>query len=151
MDGRKSFFFYQEYYEAICNLPKGQCLKALKAIIEFSLYGDTDLIHETGKHSKAYKAVMTVMPLMETERRRSAEGRFCTEYKLWRATVFERDGYRCQLCGVKGGKLNAHHIQSYAYHPMLRYDPDNGVTLCEECHRFVHRALRKGVEFEWRG
>lgn len=151
MEGRKSFIFYREYYDAICDLPKYQFLKAIIGIIEFSLYGDTDLLHETGKHSKAYKAFMSVMPLMKAERRQSVEGRRCAEYKLWRATVFERDGYRCQLCDEKGGKLNAHHIASYAHHPGLRYEPDNGVTLCEECHKFVHRELRKGVEFEWHG
>lgn len=151
MEDRKSFAFYPEYYEAVRDLPKSQCLKALKAIIKFSLYGDTELLHETGKHTKAYKAFMSVMPIMKDERRRSAEGRHCAEYRLWRSTVFERDGYQCQICNAKGGKLNAHHIESYAHHPCLRYEPDNGVTLCEECHKFVHRELRKGVEFEWHG
>ena len=60
------------------------------------------------------------------------------EYKLWRAKVFERDGYKCQNCGKVGGKLNAHHIKPWADYPELRYDIDNGITLCKECHLIAH-------------
>ena len=52
----------------------------------------------------------------------------------WRIAVFERDGYRCQACGLVGVYLEAHHIKSYANYPDLRYEIDNGVTLCRECH-----------------
>jgi hypothetical protein len=56
------------------------------------------------------------------------------EYRQWRRAVFERDGYRCQVCGITGTYLTAHHIQSFAYFPELRFIIDNGVTLCEPCH-----------------
>lgn len=35
------------------------------------------------------------------------------EYKNWRKNVYERDNYTCQCCG-KHGKLNAHHLISFA-------------------------------------
>lgn len=56
------------------------------------------------------------------------------EYKEWRTAVYERDDYTCQCCGKKGGKLNAHHINRFSEFPELRYDIQNGITLCTNCH-----------------
>ncbi len=56
------------------------------------------------------------------------------EYKEWRRQVFERDDYTCHICGIKGGNLNANHIKKFADYPDLRFDPTNGITLCEWCH-----------------
>ena len=65
--------------------------------------------------------------------------RHSTEYKKWRSTVFRRDNYTCAICGKKGGNLEAHHIKTFAKHKDVRFDPDNGVTLCRGCHRRVHK------------
>lgn len=56
------------------------------------------------------------------------------EYKEWRTSVYERDDYTCQCCGSRGGCLNAHHINQFADYPELRYDVNNGITLCVKCH-----------------
>ena len=56
------------------------------------------------------------------------------EYKDWRTLVYKRDNYTCQCCGAYGGRLNAHHINSFANYPEFRYDINNGITLCVKCH-----------------
>ena len=71
--------------------------------------------------------------------RDNSESRKTAEYKAWRTSVFQRDGYTCQLCGRVGGELNAHHIKPFAKYKSLRYDINNGITLCKECHKEIHR------------
>lgn len=66
------------------------------------------------------------------------------EYYLWRDTVFKRDKYTCQYCNKYGGKLNAHHLDSYNEFIDTRLDIDNGITLCEECHKNFHRTYGYG-------
>jgi len=56
------------------------------------------------------------------------------EYKDWRRQVFERDNYTCQVCGVRGGSLHAHHINNFSDNPELRLDLNNGVTICKDHH-----------------
>lgn len=56
------------------------------------------------------------------------------EYKNWRTLVYKRDNYTCQCCGKSGGQLNSHHVYPFADYEDLRFDVDNGITLCEDCH-----------------
>ena len=70
---------------------------------------------------------------------RNLDGRRRQEYTIWRNAVFQRDHYTCQKCeDNKGGNLRAHHIKPYAEYPELRYDIDNGITLCHTCHELEH-------------
>ena len=71
----------------------------------------------------------------------SAQGqRSSPEYKEWRQNVFRKDNYTCQECGERGGVLNAHHIKSFSEFPSLRYDENNGITLCHDCHKHLHKT-----------
>ena len=64
-----------------------------------------------------------------------------SEYKAWRDQVFRRDYWTCQVCGRKGGVvIEAHHIKSWAEHPLLRFDVSNGQTRCFNCHRGKKKA-----------
>ena len=61
-------------------------------------------------------------------------------YKAWRKAVFERDHFTCQMCGDdSGGNLQAHHIKPVRDHKndLLIVDTNNGITLCEDCHKQI--------------
>lgn len=73
--------------------------------------------------------------------------RTSTPYKRWREAVFKRDDYRCLDCGEKGGSLHADHIYPFAYFPRLRFDINNGRTLCVECHRKTPTYATKSFQF----
>ena len=58
------------------------------------------------------------------------------EMKLWREAVFKRDNWTCVIGGKEhGSKLNADHIKPFCDYPELRFDVNNGRTLCVECHK----------------
>lgn len=67
------------------------------------------------------------------------EWRTTKEYKEWRQAVFERDEFTCQICNQVGGVLNAHHINPFAKFEELRFEVSNGQTLCEPCHKNIHK------------
>ena len=62
-------------------------------------------------------------------------------YKNWRSAVFERDNWTCQMCNVRGGNLQAHHIRPVRDHKndLLSFDINNGITLCDRCHGTTKR------------
>ncbi len=62
-------------------------------------------------------------------------------YKDWRKKVYKRDGFRCQMPGCKSKyKIQAHHIKKWSRAAILRYDVDNGITLCKTCHDSIGRS-----------
>ena len=60
-------------------------------------------------------------------------------YKEFRLSVLKRDKFSCQMCKKKGksNKLHVHHIMKWSSASSLRYDIDNGITLCSDCHNLV--------------
>ena len=90
--------------------------------------------------NKGYKA-----PWKTDEEREKDRSLYGDKYKEWRNEVFARDNYTCQCCGSsKGGNLNAHHLNGYAWCKDERLNVDNGITLCKECHRLFHSIYGKG-------
>jgi hypothetical protein len=69
------------------------------------------------------------------------------EYNLWRKSVYEKDDWACRKCGSKSD-LVAHHIKSFASYPELRFDVDNGITLCRRCHKRLHSGVGLSTRFK---
>lgn|SRR3990167_8962046 len=66
-------------------------------------------------------------------------------YKEWRNEIFSVDKYTCQFCGARNGhgetvKFEAHHILPWDKFPEMRFSPDNGTTLCQNCHKITRLA-----------
>lgn len=66
--------------------------------------------------------------------------RHSTAYKDWRTKVFERDNFICQMCGERNKRLNAHHKQSFRDHEEERMSLENGITVCVDCHKELHKS-----------
>lgn len=56
------------------------------------------------------------------------------EFTKVRNRVFNRDNYTCQITGIKGGHLHAHHLIPYWVCPEAFYDMENIITVTTEVH-----------------
>jgi hypothetical protein len=63
------------------------------------------------------------------------------ENKNWKKSCLERDKYMCTVC-EKREPLVVHHVKCWKKYPELRFDVENGVTLCNSCHCKVHWEIK---------
>lgn len=57
------------------------------------------------------------------------------QYKQWRREVWLRDNFKCKIANPDcKGRIEAHHILGWTLHPELRYEVNNGITLCHHHH-----------------
>jgi 5-methylcytosine-specific restriction endonuclease McrA len=61
--------------------------------------------------------------------------RWSPRMREWSKTILQRDGYKCVICGERSQKLHADHIKPFSIFHDLRFDLDNGRTLCQPCHK----------------
>jgi len=85
--------------------------------------------------------------------------RVCSKSMKWYRTVKQAAGYTCQLCNVRGGRLETHHLRPFAYlldwHSITTleeahacdelWDLSNGMCLCARCHAGIHGKKYKGA------
>ena len=64
------------------------------------------------------------------------EKRWTSEYKRWAKNIYKQNNYTCQKCSQRGGKLNAHHIESWNSNKELRLEESNGITFCKKHERY---------------
>lgn len=92
--------------------------------------------NNTGKNHYLYNENLTDKD-REIGRRFLDDGEISID--VWRNSIFKRDNYMCVICGKNSKNLNAHHKNGYHWDIDNRYNIDNGVTLCKECHRKFHK------------
>ena len=66
-------------------------------------------------------------------------------YSEWREEVFKKDNFICRQCGTNK-RLQAHHIYMWAKYPELRFNIENGITLCKDCHKQVRGYEDKYID-----
>lgn len=69
---------------------------------------------------------------------KNSRARHSKKYNQWRLLVYKRDFYTCQECGEKNIEIVAHHIKSFSEFKDLRFNVNNGRTLCRACHARLH-------------
>lgn len=150
---KNSFVMYTDYMQHLELLDMEQRGVFLTAIMQYAAGGelpemdgmvkmafsfakaqiDRDTPKNRGEYHWNWKGGITPESRLE---------RTSADYKNFRKEVLARDHYTCQICGKVGGKLNVHHVKKFSQYPELRFDVNNGITLCEKCHREVHRCER---------
>lgn len=66
--------------------------------------------------------------------------RATSKYKEWRQSVFKRDNFTCQKCGIKSKNIQAHHIKEMNSNLDIMHDINNGITFCIKCHKSFHKG-----------
>ena len=81
------------------------------------------------------------------------------KYRQWVSDVFTRDDFTCNICGIRGSYLHAHHIKSFssiiqcyeittleeALECSELWNINNGITLCKDCHKKIHKKVINNV------
>jgi hypothetical protein len=61
--------------------------------------------------------------------------KYDTKYTYWMLSIKKRDNWKCKINNQDcKGNLEAHHILSWRDYQELRYDINNGITLCHAHH-----------------
>ncbi len=75
------------------------------------------------------------MYLQDRSLLKKKEQRNDVAYQDWRRQVWLRDGFKCKIANPDcKGRIEAHHILSWRDYVELRYEVNNGITLCHAHH-----------------
>lgn len=86
-------------------------------------------LSDSHKGEKSHKWIKDRSEVIDQSLRRTTEGR------QWRRKVFLRDNKKCKINNEDcNGQLETHHILPFRDYPELRYDINNGITLCHYHH-----------------
>lgn len=115
--------------------------KKLMSKMQTKEYREKCRIAKLGEKNGMYGVTGENNPMWNPNKTREQrqKDRKLNENSKWRKAVFERDDYTCKCCKTKGGKIVAHHLDGYNWCVERRFDINNGVTLCESCHKSFHK------------
>jgi hypothetical protein len=65
------------------------------------------------------------------------------EYKEWHRSVLSKDHYKCQVCNKNSKDLECHHIENFINNEDLRFNINNGITLCYKHHKLFHKIYTR--------
>ena len=129
-------------YLCVCS-----CGKKTKVVAEDIISGHTQscgCIRSEVASKMMKKRYFSLLRTNETSASYTGRKLHSKEIYHWRNKVFKRDDYACQLCNNRGGTLNAHHLNAWNAYPDERFDIDNGITLCTDCHTNFHKEYGYG-------
>ena len=120
------------WYSKKTNLKRSLALKGKPKSLEHCL-------HLSGRNHWNWQGGISGLP---------ENSRQTAEYDEWRLAVYKKDHYTCQDCGHRFNGIVAHHIKSFAGFPELRYNVENGITLCRSCHLKRHSEIGYATKFK---
>lgn len=132
----------------VCHLP--QCFECGKRLSKYQSLTNLCKLHANQKR---------ILPEDQLKCNINKHIRATTKYYLWRHECFERDGFKCQDCGLssKAVRLQLHHIVSLSKlifdyqiknvkqaldEPGL-WNKKNAITLCVDCHKKTDSYLSR--------
>lgn len=118
--GKKSFKHSMETRNKlrIANLGKKLSVEAIKKMAD------------SRRGEKAYQWIKDRTKLKQAEKKH-----LDVKYKDWMLSIKKRDSWKCKMNNKDcKGRLEAHHILNWIDYPELRYDINNGITLCQTHH-----------------
>lgn len=137
LDTKKVWIFTQESRDKISKTNTGRKHKP-RSLEDREKYRQANL----GSKSHFWKGGIT---------KKTQQYRCSAKAREFRIKVFERDNYTCTICNDRSGKghaviLNADHIKPWSFFPELRYDINNGRTLCLDCHKKTDSFGSKAIK-----
>ena len=124
---------------------KYKCECGSESLISFSSFKNGSRCKKCGALKRSGSKSSRWKPTKTDEERE--KGRATPQNQIFRKKVFERDNYTCQICGAYKSHHAAHHLNGWNWFVEGRYDPNNGITLCDgkgSCHEAFHKLYKLG-------
>ena len=70
-----------------------------------------------------------------------------SKWKELAKKILKRDNYKCKKCGAVHTtkvRLVVHHKKQWSKYPRFRFKPNNLITVCEKCHKEIHKNKTAG-------